>query len=180
MICEKNEALYNVHIHTRNPRFLRRHSFGGEVYYLKDLYIRKCRYLQKQNKMDGFPPRTRSHPQSMAKRVKEVPWRFTVGTIVQAIHYKTGSKTEIEVRVGVVKAVDNISRNDPVYTVYFRKSGETSKMDHAELDMLMHTPSSPQAPQHVVRFHVTPADEDWYWNSTPPFDVEEEYGDDSM
>ena len=143
---------------------------------------------RKSQKMDGFAPRTRSNPESVAARAKEVPWKFPVGTTVQALHYKAGSTTEKDWRIGIVTSVNNISDNQPVYTVCFNKTGPCSRMGHSDLDFLMHarppgSPSSPQAPQHNVLLKINESlrphhdDEAWYWDKKLPFDAEKEYGD---
>ena len=138
---------------------------------------------------DGFAPRTRSNPDSVAARATNVSWKFPVGTTVQALHeYKTGSTTEKDWCVGIVTSVDNISDIQPVYTVCFNKTGQCSRLAHSDLDMLMAArppgrPLSPQARQHTVLLKIDEClrshydDEAWYWDKKLPFDAEAEYGD---
>jgi hypothetical protein len=167
----------------------------------RGLYIRNTRRWlktkRKSQKMngvgprtheDGFAPRTRSNPDSVAARAEEVSWKFPVGTTVQALHYTAGSTSEKNWRIGTVTSVNNISENQPVYTVCFNQTGKCVRMGHSDLDLLSHArpperPLSPQAPQHTVLLKIDESlrphydDEARSWNKRFPFNAEEQYGD---
>lgn len=149
-----------------------------------------------ENRMDGFGPVTRSAPTSVAARAEsarereaaratEKPWMFEIGMPVRKLFFKAGSTTESEWCDGLVTGVNNVksAKRDPVYTVLFEKDGYQERMDHAQIDALLHAqPPTSYRHEHIVRLKIdenlrpTPTDEAWYWDKKLPFDVEEEYG----